>query len=855
MKKHATQEAFYQRLKELAEVNKPVIKDNTRNLGTLIDYKRAADGIAYGIIKEQHHYYIKKAGTKQDPNVADFAYIGGLSNITEFQYSKLSEADKQRNMIFGTINEAVSHRPSLTGSKKKRLNEDKVGKEIDNAESKLGDLDAATSAETTPETPGAPLETGAEPSTPDAVSSEPIAGTEEPAPADNAEPVPAGGEETDVTTGDETPTGEENPEGIAPEGDETPAGDEEVAKLIGKLTNKVRKTEMEDPEVKGELKSLISGYKDKLKKMDIEDRKEIADGILKVVGDDEIEDLGNSVDQGEPKGVNPEGGIEEEQCAECGGFGKYAESRGYGSPEKFMECDSEEQANVVNGYVGAQEDGMNDGDEKTISLIIKLSPEVLDKLKSDYGRDDYAEKMQPQVDTMNESEEDTMAQLNELWGGLGALGKAAGQGIGKAAGAVGNAIGGAAKGAYNAVGNAASNVKTGVQNAVSNVKKTYNQGEINPEVSKLEGVAADLGKQIAALNKRMVGAGQQPLNVKSILATIQNQLGAGGQANLGKLRTAEGVVDPANVEVQPNVLKEEEEEVEEPETEKTGEETPEETPEVDVEAPETGEESPEETPAEETPEVNFFGKDSQSLGGGVVKPDGAPTTAVDVTIEPDKTIQITMNEAKKKLIKQIAEGVNAYMSEISPVKKFEPVKTLPPVMNESEKKLRKYIRTRLEEKAGLRKANLNESKKSVTLKKLDEVIDKQFKLFESVVLKKKDKLNEVLGLEKLGLNITPQEKVAAGYKNLNSNDQGKIDELFQLAFKNILINPHMSSIGNAAKKATPEEKYELLKQYVAGGGGTLRVDKAGKLIYASKQFQDKGIMPPKGGGSTGIPGI
>ena len=120
---------------------------------------------------------------------------------------------------------------------------------------------------------------------------------------------------------------------------------------------------------------------------------------------------------------------------------------------------------------------------------------------------------------------------------------------------------------------------------------------------------------------------------------------------------------------------------------------------------------------------------------------------------------------------------------------------------------------------------------------------------------KKDKLNEVLGLEKLGVNITPHEKVSAGYKNLNLNDQGKIDELFQLAFKNILINPKMGLIGNAAKKATPEEKYELLKQYVAGGGGTLRVDKAGKLIYASKQFQDKGIMPPKGGGSTGIPGI
>jgi hypothetical protein len=651
--------------------------------------------------------------------------------------------------------------------------------------------------------------------------------------------------------------------------------------LIGKLGEKVRKTDMEDNIVAGNLKSIIAAYKPKLKNMDIEDRKEIADGILKVVGDDEVEDLGNSVDQGEPKGLNPEGGIEEDQCAECGGFGKYAESRGYDSPEKFMECDSEEQANVVNGYVGAQEDGMNDGDEKTISLVIKLSPDILDKLKTDYGRDDYAEKMQPQVDSMNESTiDDSMAQLNELWGGLGALGKAAGQGIGKAAGAVSRgvsnaagAVGNAAKGAYNAVGNAANSVKTGVQNAAANIKKTYNQGEINPEVSKLEGAAADLGKQIAALNKRMVGAGQQPLNVKSILATIQNQIGAGGQANLGKLRTAEGV-DPTNVVTQPNMLREDDE-LEKLEKEKDGEETPEETPEeTGEETPETGEETPyefgketgeevpEETP-EETPEVNFFGKDSQSLGGGVVKPDGAPTTGVDIRIEPDKSVEITMNEAKKQLIKTIAEGVNKYMAKAKPsaglstkiketnLKKIKKSEKPITIMSESEQKLRKYIRTRLQEKAGIIKPSLNENKKSETLKKLDTVIDNQFKLFESVVLKKKDKLNEVLGLDKLGINITAEERVTAAFKNLDPNNEVEVDRLFQLAFKNILINPNMGTIGIAAKDATPQEKYNLIKQYVEGGGGTLRLDKiTHKLIYAPKEIQNRGIVSKTVGGGT-----
>lgn len=51
----------------------------------------------------------------------------------------------------------------------------------------------------------------------------------------------------------------------------------------------------------------------------------------------------------------------------------------------------------------------------------------------------------------------------------------------------------------------------------------------------------------------------------------------------------------------------------------------------------------------------------------------------------------------------------------------------------------------------------------------------------------------------------------------------------------------MSVIGTAAKRATTQEKYALLQQYVDGGGGTLRYDKnTGKVIYASREVQDKG---------------
>lgn len=112
-------------------------------------------------------------------------------------------------------------------------------------------------------------------------------------------------------------------------------------------------------------------------------------------------------------------------------------------------------------------------------------------------------------------------------------------------------------------------------------------------------------------------------------------------------------------------------------------------------------------------------------------------------------------------------------------------------------------------------------------------------------------MNEVLGLDKLGINITPEERVTSAFKTLDPNNQQEIERLFQLAFKNILINPHMSAIGIAAKRATPEEKYNLIKQYVEGGGGTLRLDKVThKLVYGSKEFQNKGSVGKMTGGGT-----
>jgi len=668
MKKHTSREAYYERLKNLAEVNKTSIKESkTRNLGSLIDYKRAADGVAYGIIKENHNYYLKKAGIKTDPNVSDFAYIGGLENITGFQFKSLAEADKQRNMVFHNINEAIGLKPNKSGSRM-ILKEDAAGEEIDQAEEKLGALDAAQSAEE--------MDGNGEEEMAAGLESEPMGGEEMPidgAPEGGEEEIaPEGGSEMPVDGG-APEGGEEMPvdgeEEIAPEGGEMPTdgegspeggeGEESLSDMqskVGKLASEIKSSDLGKEELTWLLKTFIRGFipnKDeednpeanKMLKIDDEDRHEVSDMILDVVSDEEKADLGDNVEKSEIQASMGEG-----ECSECGGFGKYAESRGYGSPEAFMECDSEEQANVISGYANAHNDGMNDGDLKTIAII--LTPEIIEKLKGDYGHDEYAEKVAPYTDSMNEtSDEDKMTELNELWGGLSHMANKAGQ-----------AVSGMAKNAGQAVSGAIQKGKEAVGQAAQNVKQTYYAGEKNAAVSRLEGLAQQLNNEIKKVQSTGQKAGQEPINVQSLLQTITSGIQSKGAANLGKFRTAENV-DPSNVQVQPNMLKEDDDEIEGSEEKEIG-----------------------------------FAPDSQSLGVATVKPEGAPTTGVDITIDPNKNVSISMNE--------------------------------------SERKLRKYIRTRLEEKAGIKKPSLNENKKSETLKKLDAVIDKQFKLYETVSKKR-----------------------------------------------------------------------------------------------------------------------
>lgn len=69
--------------------------------------KIGPDGKVYGIVRENHEYYIKTADNKPNLVVEDFKYIGGLKNKKSVVYESYAKAIKQLNLRFISLNEAL----------------------------------------------------------------------------------------------------------------------------------------------------------------------------------------------------------------------------------------------------------------------------------------------------------------------------------------------------------------------------------------------------------------------------------------------------------------------------------------------------------------------------------------------------------------------------------------------------------------------------------------------------------------------------------------------------------------------------------------------------------------------------
>lgn len=93
---------------------------------------------------------------------------------------------------------------------------------------------------------------------------------------------------------------------------------------------------------------------------------------------------------------------------------------------------------------------------------------------------------------------------------------------------VGKTAGNMAKGVVDSVVSAVEQKIVAATNTIKDagdtLVKSYHAGAKNAVLDDIEKMAAELGQLISKVNASAVKAGEQPINVKSILATIQNQL-------------------------------------------------------------------------------------------------------------------------------------------------------------------------------------------------------------------------------------------------------------------------------------------------------------------------------------------
>jgi hypothetical protein len=87
-------------------MGKAPINENIKN--SVVELTKVGpDGKVYGIVRENHEYYIKIANATDNLVVESFDYIGGLSNKKNEAYSSYSKAIKQLNLKFMSLNESI----------------------------------------------------------------------------------------------------------------------------------------------------------------------------------------------------------------------------------------------------------------------------------------------------------------------------------------------------------------------------------------------------------------------------------------------------------------------------------------------------------------------------------------------------------------------------------------------------------------------------------------------------------------------------------------------------------------------------------------------------------------------------
>ena len=229
--------------------------------------KRGPNGLVYGIIRENHNYFIKTSQKNSGKFLSeDFSYIGGLQNKYDERYHSYSEALKHLNIKFDMLNESYgiknntnifeSDGRAIAGGAGFGFVLEKEEEIISDEEKKVLKVDAPKSKSTEVSDLGqAPVE--------DEVSDEPD--------------VDMGGDIADMDFGDDTDTEESDDE---EGGDDTT---KKIQKMTGKIGQLLRDKEEVDPELeKYVINSIISALH--LDEMDESDKEDI---ISKIEGEEE----------------------------------------------------------------------------------------------------------------------------------------------------------------------------------------------------------------------------------------------------------------------------------------------------------------------------------------------------------------------------------------------------------------------------------------------------------------------------------------------------------------------------------------------------------------------------------------
>lgn len=91
------------RMKELMGVQ-PINENKKTSVVELT--KIGPDGKVYGIVRENHEYYIKTTSKTSNLVAEDFSYIGGLQNKKSNVHGSYAKAIKHLNLKFNSLNEA-----------------------------------------------------------------------------------------------------------------------------------------------------------------------------------------------------------------------------------------------------------------------------------------------------------------------------------------------------------------------------------------------------------------------------------------------------------------------------------------------------------------------------------------------------------------------------------------------------------------------------------------------------------------------------------------------------------------------------------------------------------------------------